>query len=593
MKTSTLARVVSVALLSTIISVGTIQAAPKPEPTFDWVTVVNNNDTMPGTLETLGKERTFNSYNQPSVNLDGLVVFRARSKGGDKLGPPTHGIYTRDMFAEGEIVRILDRTTEVPGPNNLGTTFVETPSFPRIDMGSATIATRGNHPPVYEYEVGLGLGDSFTKGGTTGIYTNPFGELITGAGKLGNIGDFYFFEVPYELPGTLFEVFPGSPSVTNVDTIVFKGNYTAEKGGRTGVYYRQLDNDPAGGISPVVLIANNTVTLIPGTQTFFGSTSPPSAANGLVVFAGFDNEQEPTLGGIYLAPLQSEPELTTLVHIGGKVSGERGRKTFNGLGEGGAFDGRFVGFWGAWGEDSKTVRLYCPTEGNKDRIAYCNRNLVCEGAEEVAEPTGDTSSICDYKNDPNYGISCYQEREVPVNQGLFVHDINTDKTWTVAKTGKDFNDFLYWNFSGMTPCKGSGHHSKAGAEEGAEDDGEPARWRSSAFITVAGKSADFNAAFKARTGELDDYDVYTNPVDGIYLKRGGPSIKQAMVTVLDTTMEGQILDPDADGWTIMELGIEREGLRGEWLTINAKMGIEGGTEEEGLAGIYLTKVPKK
>ena len=59
-------------------------------------------------------------------------------------------------------------------------------------------------------------------------------------------------------------------------------------------------------------------------------------------------------------------------------------------------------------------------------------------------------------------------------------------------------------------------------------------------------------------------------------------------------MDGWILDPEAPaGSTITELGIEREGLRGDWLTINAKMGIEGGTEEDGLAGIYLTKVPKK
>ncbi len=74
--------------------------------------------------------------------------------------------------------------------------------------------------------------------------------------------------------------------------------------------------------SPVVLIANNTDTLIPGTDTVFGSTSPPSAANGQVVFAGFDNEEAPTLGGIYLAPLQSEPPLTTLVSIGEQVPGE-------------------------------------------------------------------------------------------------------------------------------------------------------------------------------------------------------------------------------------------------------------------------------
>lgn len=42
-----------------------------------WTTVVNNGDVMPGTADTL-----FNSYNQPSINAKGLVVFRARSKGG-------------------------------------------------------------------------------------------------------------------------------------------------------------------------------------------------------------------------------------------------------------------------------------------------------------------------------------------------------------------------------------------------------------------------------------------------------------------------------------------------------------------------------
>ena len=213
--------------------------------------------------------RTFNSYNQPSVNLDGLVVFRARSKGGDKLGQPTHGIYTRDMLTGGEIVRVLDRTTEVPEPNNLGTTFVETPSFPRIDMESDTIATRGNHQPVWTYTP---LDSDETRAGTTGIYTNPFRELITGASKLGNVSELSFFEVPEpEFPGTPFEVFPGSPSVTGGNTIVFKGNYTGDRRAarKTGVYYRQLDDQAAGGTSPVVLIANNTDTLIPGTDTVF------------------------------------------------------------------------------------------------------------------------------------------------------------------------------------------------------------------------------------------------------------------------------------------------------------------------------------
>jgi len=553
----------------------TAAAAPKSEPTFDWTTVVNNTDLMPP-LEV----RNFNSYNQPSVNVDGLVVIRARSRGGPPLGQPTHGIYTRDMSVESTIVSILDRTTLVPYPNNLDTTFVETPSFPRIDKNSDTIATRGNHQPVWRYFLDDG---TETRAGTTGIYTNPFDDLITGAAKLGDVPEFSFFEVP-EFPGIRFEVFPGAPSVTEGDTIVFKGNYTAPDGSaKTGVYYRELDNAPAGGTSPVVLIANSTDTLIPDTDTEFGSTAPPSAAGQRVVFAGFDNEDAPTLGGIYLAALQPLSPLDTLVSIGERVPGESRNDTFNGLGEGGAFDGRFVGFWGAWGEETKTVRLYCAEEGNRDRIDYCNQELVCEDTGEIL---GDENSICDDESDPNFGISCYQDKEVPVNQGIFVHDIDTNSTRTVAKTGAPFDEFLFWNFSGKTPCVGGGH-----SDEGAEDDGEPARWRSSAFVAVSGGvGATYQTAFKARTGELVDR-VYVDPVDGIYL-RNGPGQGQAIVTVLDTTMDGQLLDPEAPvDSTITELGLEREGLRGDWLAVSAKMGIEDGEEEDDMAGVYLTRVP--
>jgi hypothetical protein len=107
------------------------------------------------------------------VNERGLVVIRARSKGGDG-SQPVHGIYTRDTQLVGSSIdRILDRTTLVPDPNNLGVRFVETPSFPRIDMLSDTVATRGNHQPVWKY-VPDGETDE-TRAGTTGIYTNPFG----------------------------------------------------------------------------------------------------------------------------------------------------------------------------------------------------------------------------------------------------------------------------------------------------------------------------------------------------------------------------------------------------------------------------------
>ncbi len=556
--------------------VATATAAPKPKPTFDWVTVVNNNDLMPP-----NEVRNFNSYNQPSVNVDGLVVIRARSRGGPPLGQPTHGIYTRNMAVDdSEIISILDRTVPVPYPNNLDTTFVETPSFPRIDMDSDTIATRGNHQPVWRYFLDDG---TETRAGTTGIYTNPFGPLITGAAKLGDVPAFSFFEVP-EFSGIRFEVFPGAPSVTKGDTIVFKGNYTVGDISKTGVYYRDLEDEPAGSTSPVVLVANNTDTVIPGTDTVFGSTAPPSAAGQRVVFAGFDDEDNPTLGGIYLAtPLQSQPPLTTLVSIGGRVPGESVNDTFIGLGEGGAFDGRHVGFWGSWGEETRTVRLYCAEEGNKDRIAYCNQALVCA---DTGETLGDPNSVCDDENDPNFGISCYQDKEVPVNQGFFVHDINTRRTRTVAKTGAPFDEFLFWNYSGKTPCTGGGH-----SEEGAEDDGEPARWRSSAFVAVSGRGATFKAAFKARTGELDG-GLYVDSVDGIYLGRWPGQGQPPIVTVLDTTMDGQTLDPEAPAdSTITELGLELEGLRGDWLAVSAKMGIEGGSEEDGMAGIYLTELP--
>jgi len=591
MKKPRLRCAVSATLLGTIVFVGSVHAASvskfkaAPVPAFTWNTVVNNNDPMPGA----SPARNFNSYNQPSVNLAAMVVIRARSRGGSG-GQPTHGIYTRDMSGTGNpLVRILDRSSEVPQPNNLTTTFVETPSFPRIDMDSAAIATRGNHQPVWRY---VPEGDiEETRVGTTGIYTNPFGDLITGASKLGAVPEFSFFEVP-EYPGVLFEVFPGAPSVTAGDTIVFKGNYTAENIARTGVYYRALKDEPigddnlspAGGNSPVVLIANNSSTLIPGTTTVFGSTAPPSAAKGQVVFAGFDNEEHPTIGGLYLAPLAPTPDLKTLVSIGGQVPGESRPATFNGLGEGVAFDGRFVGFWGAWGEATRTVRLYCSTEGNQDRIDYCNQALECE---DSGETIGDPNSICDDESDPYYGERCYQEKQVPAHQGVFVHDTNTGKTVAVAKSGNGFDEFLFWNYSGKTPCTGDGH-----SDDGAEDDGEPARWRSSAFVAVstrAGAGATFNAAFKARKGKLVG-GVYVNPVDGIYLKKW-PGEGQPLMTVLDTTTSGQAIDPEAPvGSLITELGIERESLRGRWLTINASMGIEGGSEEEGMAGVYITRV---
>ncbi|MCU0613090.1 MAG: hypothetical protein MUE60_15045 [Candidatus Eisenbacteria bacterium] len=559
-------------------------AAPPSPPLFSWSTVVNNTDFMPtkGCEQDITKCRLFNSYNQPSVNRDGLVVIRARSRGGEgdtggheeepeagatvtsadgteHENQPVHGIYTRDMSVAGSpIIRILDRKTEVPQPNNAHyppsnpelTTFIETPSFPRIDRESATIATRANHPPLWIY----GSEGNETRVGTTGIYTNPFGDLIAGATKLGAVTGFEFFAVPGLDPPVMFDVFPGAPAVTGGSTIVFKGNYTVGSVGRTGVFYRDLEDEdvnggPGGGTNPVVLIANNTDTLIPGTSKVFGSTSPPSAANGLAVFAGFDNEENPTLGGIYLAPIEeydpgtNQPDLTTLVRIGDQVPGERKGAVFNRLGEGVAFDGRYVAFWGAWGA-MRTIRLHCPAEGNKDRIAFC--------LTQCPEPQG-----CSAK--------------APVSQGIFLHDIGAKTTQAVAKAPTQYGDFLFWNFSGMVPGVGGG-------EDGSEEDGEPARWRSSAFVAVSGT----RTAFKAISGNLA----------GVYLSL---TPGQTAVTVVDNRTDGQVLDPKAPaGSKVTEVGIERESLRGNWLAVSAKMEVEGSTEDEdGMAGVYITQLPPR
>ena len=168
-----------------------------------------------------------------------------------------------------------------------------------------------------------------------------------------------------------------------------------------------------------------------------------------------------------------------------------------GLGEGGAFDGRFVGFWGAWGEETRTVRLYCAD--GRQQGPHCllqSKPGLRRHGRNVGLRTVPAMTRRPVYNSDGQAI-CYQDKQVPDNQGFFVHDIHTGKTWTVAKTGEDFDDFLYWNFSGMTPCKGSGH-SKPEAEAGAEDDGEPARWRSSAFVAVAGKGAQLQGRFQGQ-----------------------------------------------------------------------------------------------
>jgi hypothetical protein len=611
-------------LVTLAAAAATLSAAGNAAPPMqsEWQVVVNNGFEIPG-----HPGRFYNSYNPPSVNAQALVVFRARSTG--RQQGPVSGIYSRRMDTAGNAVhRIGDRVAQVPEPNNTYypapggpgnealATFNEFPSFPRIAIGSNALATRGNHPPVWTYIIGTDpvTGEPIeTRAGTTGVYVNLRGEdpltspLVTGASLLGEVGngphsDFtYLFSVPGEAPGTRFEVFPGSPAVTDEGNIAFKGNYSVPDPasadpdatiGKTGVFYRRVVADYAGGMQPIGLIAN-TDTPVPNpgacaAGTTFGSTAPPSAAGRHIVFVGWDNEAAPTCGGIYRARFFAKrPRLQTLVGLETLVPGQGGA-SFSSIGEGLSFDGRFVGFWGAWGEETRTLRLYCPQEGNRVRRDFCNNVGDFAPDPATGEIRGDPISVCDDQSDPRWPV-CYQEKPVPVNQGVFVYDIRTDRLQLIAQTGvvDAFDDFKYWHYSGAPPGAGHGHGNA-----------EPPRFRSAAFLSVYRRAgATFRVAFLARNGEMDpDTNAYGDVTDGIYLAESVGSSPIEVTPLIVTGMDGTALDPAAT-WdddenpatpdvplVIASVALEREALRGKWLAITASMG----SEDAGWAGIYLT-----
>lgn len=505
-----------------------------------WRTVANNKMNAPET------SLPYKGFSQPSVNTRGELVFKGQTK---SSSGPTVGIYSRDMSpgGGGPLTKLTDNTTAVPQPNNTSyngalATFIQFPAFPRIDRDSDTVAFRGQSQPVWTYTLADG---TETRVGSTGIFSNPVGSLINGTGLMGLAPGFEYLQVPGAPTGTRFDQFPGSPSVTGSNTIVFKGNYTVDGGGKTGVFFRDIVNGE--GKSPVALIANSD-TVIPGQgeggSVAFGSTAPPSAANGEMVFLGLDNEDDPKMGGIYKASLISAPTLEPLVQLGSQVPGEAEGVTFTRLGEALSFDGRYVGFWGAWGNGTRTRMLICATDGNADMLASCN----------AMYPNG------------------YEAQE-PAQQGIFVYDTTTKTLYPIAKNNNgEFDDFVYWVFSGRPPNVGSSE---------SDEIPEPPRWRSSTFVSVAGVMGGgpdaFEVAFKAGTGS----------VDGVYLAQGPTAAP--IQTVIDTTFNGTDIDPDAPAGSIIStLGFERDGLRSNWLAVMSSM-LDPVTSESG-TGVYITQV---
>ena len=85
--------------------------------TGKWVTIVNNSFTPPSNGAV-----NFFSFNQPSVNSQGRVVFRGRAKGasgagGATGGEPVSGVWFRDQCgANTTLTTLADRNTLVPPP---------------------------------------------------------------------------------------------------------------------------------------------------------------------------------------------------------------------------------------------------------------------------------------------------------------------------------------------------------------------------------------------------------------------------------------------------------------------------------------------
>jgi len=566
----------SKAILATAVAflcVSGLQSAGADDLSYEWYTVANNGDLIPETT------KYFNSYNQPAINKQGVVVFRARSRGGEGGGPvqgePERGVYVRNLAEQGALYTVFRRNGTVPQPNNTTSgkggqlaTFNEFPSVPRIDAGSDTIATRGQSTPVWTYpdpETG-----TETRTGTSGIYTSSSHRMpSTAASMLGDVFEdgvqtFPYFQVPVhgEVPaGTGFDQFPGSPAVTERTTIVFKGNFTVDGVGRTGVFYR--DFAAMGDTAPVELIASS-FDKIPGSdETLFGSTAPPSAGGKYAVFAGYDNEQMPTKGGIYRALLGNKPiVLETVVKIGDPVPGTVGA-TFRRFGEALSVssNGRHVLFWGGWGAD-RPVTLACPAEGNAAMQEAC------------AEA-------------PSTGV-------VPDSQGFFLRDMQSGTTTVIAMTGdvvddRTIEDFVYWNFSGRV--LGKGH----GGEEDPEETLELARWRSTSFGAVSGSGAPGMTVIKARFA--DNGDQIENE-QALLLRDVKPSGIGELMPLLRTGDPGATVDLEAPaGAVISALGIERDGFRGNWLAVNVSMLVpttevaaaasgEESEEETGWAGVY-------
>jgi hypothetical protein len=164
--------------------------------------------------------------------------------------------------------------------------------------------------------------------------------------------------------------------------------------------------------------------------------------------------------------------------------------------------------------------------------------------------------------------------QIHVNQGIFLHDTVSGKTMMVARSGaaEAFEDFLYWVYSGRPP--GTGNTPD-------DSDGEPPRWRSSAFAAVDGTRG---VLFK---GSLSP--GASVPGSGIYAAGYVNGVLTDVIPVIEEGDPVANLDASAPaGSTVLSVGIEREAIRNGWVTLTVSSINPDG---ESWAGVYATHVP--
>jgi hypothetical protein len=507
-----------------------------------WYSVADTSTLVPGNTV------PFSIFGLPAINSNGLVAFSGISAPSTSETGETSsvlGVYTASSNNPAQsLKKVADTATLVPAPNTLtyGQTLAKFGGFSpnaSIDQSSPVVGFAANHPPVMQ--VGSG------KAGSAGLYGNPATSLLTGVGLI-TVDPYTYFQVPdLTMPaGTPFGALPVSPAVVNGTTFVFKGDYLNGTTLAMGVYFRDLQ--ASNGASPVELIASTVSTMIPNQGVRFGYIGAPSAVGSDVVFVGYNRKDSPAAGGIYYSPLLPAPpsgdptNLVPLVTIGSPVPGETA--TFNQFSDNISFDGRYVGFWGAWGTETTTRHITCPTDINPTVSAYC----------QTVFPDG-------------------YDAKVPVHQGIFVYDRQTQTITTIAKTANGFSDFTYWPFVGTPP---EVPPTTGGGSGEVEVSLEAPAFVLTPNVVVAGSTTGgFQVAFEASTGTAD----------GIYMASGQGLDK--IVTAVDTTMPSTTLNINADPTSqIKSIYLGREGMRDNWLTIGSTM-VDSATKAT-TSGIFST-----